>query len=312
MNRNLHPWRHAASLILLLCFTCSCTPTTTVPVVTCPPLVNTHIATIPSSTDLSSITVSAGTYAYQEPYTSSNQIPWCDADANNNLGIQPYPVSSLASLPSYNNVLAAVDIKPDAIKFPVAANRPQLSFNLKPGTYNLDPKNCGNSSCYAFYRYTGSSWVYAGSATAVPISSNWFAQGPINHFSLYALVELPPPQTLPGPQNLGLVVASDFLGDEQGSMSVAFMVRDDSLGQLNAGTPELVFRFFSVDLANIDGTAPDCLKLATYPEEFTCLFPIGTQAVLQLGMAQDPTLQILINSDGGFQVQFHANPVQIH
>jgi hypothetical protein len=262
-----------------------------------------------SSSDGSSIEVFADTYAYTDP----GDVPWCDTD---DLGISPQDLSSLPACP-VTKCLAAVNVTPDNIKFPysknTSASRPELSYDLDEHPPAKDPESCGGSAyCYSIYQLRPSvnTWRYVGHAEAIPVGPEWYAQGSLSHFSIFALVELPEPTTVTGPRVMGMVIASDFVEDDRGDIGVGVIDFEDSLGELNQAGEQRLFRFSGVDPASFEGEVPpDCTSLPSVAEQFTCLFPIDTFVEFELLEEGRAVLRAL---EFGYGIEFFVSDVQIY
>jgi hypothetical protein len=277
----------------------------------CPPIGSrAKKVTINSPSDGSSIEVFADTCGYTDP----GDAPWCDTD---DLDILPQDLSGLPACP-LTKCLAAVNVQPDDIKFrltpaPTCASKPELLYDLDEHPPATPPEYCGGSpSCYAIYqlRPSTSTWKFVGYAKAIPVGPEWYAQGRISHFSIFALVELPVPTTVTGPRTTGMVVASDFLEDDRGDIGVGVIVFEDSLGELAQPGEQRLFRFSSVDPASFEGDVPpDCEALPSVAEQFTCLFPIDTAVEFELAAQGQAVLRA---RDMGYGVVFFVSDVQIY
>jgi hypothetical protein len=262
-----------------------------------------------SSSDGSSIEVFADTYAYTDP----GDVPWCDTD---DLDIAPEDLGALPPCP-YTKCLAAVNVTPDNIKCPssknTSATKPRLSYDLDEHPPAKSPENCGGSAyCYSIYQFRSSTstWRYVGYAKAIQVGPEWFAEGRIYHFSIFALVELPDPTTVSGPRTMGMIVASDFIEDDRGDISVGVIVFEDSLGEFDQAGEQRLFRFSGVDPASYEGDVPpDCEALPSVAEQFTCLFPIDTAVEFELA---EQGQAVLLAPEMGYGVVFFVSDVQIY
>jgi len=261
--------------------------------------------------DNSSIEVFAQTYAYTDP----GETPWCDVSQ---LSITPLSATAAsACVIAHATCLAQVNLGPDNIKILQPSGqiqyKPALSYDLdKHPPKTPDPECTKCTICFSFYRKSGTSWIWAGYANRTKIATTCFATGQINHLSEYALVEMVTPQNVISPHVFQLIVASEFLDDYSGGMGVAFQIRSDSEGVLIQGD-ELVFDFSPVDPGNLIGDVPkECQELPTIPEQFTCIFPIGSPVELILGVDDVEGLNQLINQNFGNGLQFYSAPIRIH
>jgi len=259
--------------------------------------------------DGSSIEVFTDTHAYTDPGGS----PWCDTTE---LEIEPADLTGLPPCP-VNWCLAAVDVKPDNIKFPYSENtsatKPELSYDLDEHKPEKDPNDCGSSSyCYSIYQSKPGTlpWRYVGPAQPTKVENEWFAEGRIFHFSIFALVELPDPVPVPEPRTLGMIVASEFIEDDRGDISVSFLISSDDLGELDPASGQRLFRFSNVDPSSFEGEIPpDCPNLPSVAEQFTCLFPIETEVEL----VHDPQGQIVLRAlELGYEVRFSVSNVEVY
>jgi len=96
--------------------------------------------------------------------------------------------------------------------------------------------------------------------------------GRIYHFSTFALVELPQPRPLPPPSACEvMVVDSDFIQDEEGNTTAAFLIITCNLPEI--GETRL-FRMRGVDPAWDENLLPsECLGIKPPAEQLTCYFP---------------------------------------
>jgi len=142
------------------------------------------------------------------------------------------------------------------------------------------------------------------------VGPEWFAEGRIYHFSIFALVELPDPTTVTGPRTMGMIIASDFIEDDRGDISVGVIVFEDSLGELDQAGEQRLFRFSGVDPASFEGDVPpDCEALPSVAEQFTCLFPIDTAVEFELAAQGQAVLRA---RDMGHGVVFFVSDVQVY
>jgi len=258
-----------------------CDPTPTPPTASCPPLGTGATASIGGS-DGSSIAVYANTYG------DTPSSPWCNTAQLNitlaNLGVLP-------SCPQAG-CLVAVDVKPDDISFANPANsqttKPELNYDLNehpPGDTSINLEACSNSfGCFSYYRYNGSSWVFAGMAKTKLVGSEWFAFGRVNHFSIFALVGMPTPTPVPPPRLFGLVIQSPFFMNDDGGLSVAVLVAEDDRQEYSIDSGEKILTFTGVEPLFAAGEVlPECAEAQSVEAQFTCLFPTGSRAELELG-----------------------------
>lgn len=260
-----------------------CVPTPVPPAATCPPLGSAATEVVGGS-DGSSIAVYSGTYGETDATPSD---PWCSISQLN------ITLANLTGLPAcpFSGCLVAVDVKPDNIGFPSSLNtsstRPTLSFDLSehPPSEDLNLEACSATySCFGYYRYNGASWVFAGAATAIPVGTEWFATGRIDHFSIYALVVLPNPAPVPPPRQFVLVIQSEFHLDDNGGMSVAVLIAEDDRQEYTTDSGEKILTFIGIDALIPAGDVPAGCNLDQSVEAlFTCMFPPGTRVQLERG-----------------------------
>ncbi|MFO7528750.1 MAG: hypothetical protein R6W86_08120 [Marinobacter sp.] len=290
-----------------------CGPTPPTPP-TCPPMgpmaKKVSISDNPtySSSDGSSIEVFKDTYAYTDP----GNVAWCETDK---MSISPVDLSSLPHCP-YNNCLAAVDVKPDDLKFTSPPNtsnsKPKLRYDLAEHPPTLkQPEECGGSSyCYAVYQLRAGNWKFVGNAGAFMVGSEWFAEAKIIHFSVFALVELPDPTPMTRPQSVGMVITSDFVEDGFNAISVGVLISPERSEELDKAADQRLLRFSGVDPSAPEGDIDQaCLALSSVAEQFTCLFPIDTLVELELAEDGQAVLRAL---DRGYGMSFFVSDVQIY
>lgn len=266
--------------------------------------------------DGSSIEVFDKTYCQTDP----GGDPWCDTE---DLDIKYYPVTNLSpTICNYDQCLVAVDLEPDNIYCPTSKNpqttnhpdgtKPELSIDLdqhKP-KYKQPEECAGSVKCYAFYYWSGSKWSWVGWAKAKQINSEWYAVGRIYHLSVYALVELPDATPVADPRTMGMVVASEFIEDDQGNLAVDVINVEDSLGELDQGGEHRILQFSGVDPGSPEGEPPpECMARQSIAEQFTCLFPIDTLLELELLGSGQAVLRAL---EAGYGIEFYVSDVQIY
>ena len=294
----------------------------------CPPIQSPVSVFVPG--EITKITIPAGATAYFDPGAGA----WCDTSQ---LELTTVSLSDLVSTNgcftdqndktypcSVYNALAAVDIQPSRVKF-FSSPLPVLVYDLSktestPYCTEKGP-DCGG---YAIYRLKSPvpsasplAWRYVSPAALVSGSKPPAVEGKnIDHFSTFALVELPPPQPLPPVITAALTVASEFMPDEPGSsdvFSVAFLIRDNTLG-MNDQTRLFRFSYPEMQLS-VDGAYPaECLDSRIYPgvaEQLSCLFPVDMQVILVNGV-DDVAYQISITPvDGEYGTRLFAD-LEVH
>jgi hypothetical protein len=262
-----------------------------------------------SGSDGSSIEVFSDTYLYTDPGGTA----WCDTAS---LQISPANLSGMPDCPQ-NKCLAAVNVKPDGLKFNpppnTASKDPELSYDLDehPAHPDHPPEACGNAwDCYAIYQVWSGNWRLVGDAEAEQRGSVWYAVGGIDHFSIFTLVELLEDTPVVEPRTMGMVVASDFIEDELGGIAVGVIHFEDGLGQLNLRGEHRILRFNGVEPGSSDGSPPTgCTNLPDLPDRFTCLFPIDTFLEVEL---VEPGLVILYAPEMGYGVSLYVSEVLVH
>jgi hypothetical protein len=296
----------------------------------CPPIqspVTVFVPAVTNPAEITSITIKAGTTAYNDPGSGY----WC---STGQLKLVKVSVSGLVtnngcftdrndtSYPcSVYNALAAVDIQPSRIKFP-ASPYPVLDYDLSK-TENIPycmekGWNCGGFAIYQLKDPVPAAptlaWRYVSSASLIAGSTPPAAEGNnIDHFSTFALVELPAPQPFPPAIKAGMVVASKFIPDEPGTsnvFSVAFLIRDAPDPGMKDQTR--LFRFSNPEMQlTVNGTYPaECLDLKNYPtvpEQLTCLFPIDMEVSLVTGVDGVPNQVSITPITGEYEARLFAN-----
>ena len=281
----------------------------------CPPMSGPQTATLTASTDVSSVTVPDGTTG---EYDDGGY--WCDPD---DLEVHKVDVNSLITSHgcfnnkfdktppcSPNNALAAIDVYPSFVAFN-SSPKPSLIYDLsvtdnKPECME-EGVTCGG---YEFYQLikptpaTGTHWRPVGSATLDTYSGKIVAKGNVNHFSTFALVELPIPRTIQPPLEGEMIVASEFLFDDQNAIRVAFEI-------VNADLPEIgetrLFRFLNLDPSWDENKFPEeCVERGSIADQLTCLFPIDMPVFLELGINNSANLNKLTSLDQGYPAEFYA------
>lgn len=287
-------------------------------------LINSSDAVVNVATEASSVTVTKGTYA-----TVDGNGLWC----GENLGVDALSQSTLNQLISkygcFNsatskippctpyNALAALDINPDSISFPKSP-KPKLRYDLsahKPTCKQLDIA-CGGYAIYQLQEQSAK-WLFAGSAFETSFSGKQVAEGSVSHFSIFALVELPAPRPVTPPAlppfTAGMVVASEFLVDDGGSITVAIEILRSPLPE----TGEIrLFRLTGVDPVFDPAQLPaNCLAGQTIAEQLSCLLPIGREVAFETGVdGVDNLIRFTSQSSDPaqiYEVRLHA-AVDIH
>jgi hypothetical protein len=294
----------------------------------CPPIQIPVSASVPG--EITKITVPAGSTAIFDPGTGI----WCDTSQ---LKLNKVPLSGLVSTNgcftdqndktypcSIYNALAAVDIQPSRIKF-LSSPWPVLVFDLsktesQPYCTEKGP-NCGGYAIYKLKNPVSSApslaWRYISPATLISGSTPAGVEAKsIDHFSTFALVELPPPQLFPPVITAEMTVASEFILAEPDSSNVflaAFLIRDDTLG-MNGQTRLLRFSYPEMQLS-VNGAYPaECLDTKIYPdvsEQLSCLFPVDMEVILVNGV-DDVAYQISITpATGEYEARLFAD-LEVH
>jgi hypothetical protein len=287
---------------------------------TCPPISGPITATVSASGDVSSATIPDGAYGYYD----AGGGDWCatgDFEADKidvNAAIAAfgcfYDRSDKTPPCSPYGALAAIDVKPSNVSFP-APPKPSLRYDL-----DANPPACEQLgiTCgwYGIYQLItpipdppAKAWRWVGPATETTYSGKAVAEGDINHFSIFALVELPGPRPVAPPLRAGMIVASDFLEDDRGDVLVAFEILEGDLQEV--GQTRL-FRFSNVDPAFSDPNLPEeCLDLGTPAEQLTCLFPIDTEVTVAVGVDGVANQVSIVGVAEGYEARLFAD-VQIH
>jgi hypothetical protein len=267
---------------------------------------------VSAASDVSSVTVPSGSDADDE---RAGNAPWCDLtevsltklSVANAVSANGCPASaSDTTLPcSPDGMLAALELRPTPINFPELSNRPALVYDLA-----ANPPQEGCELCVLKVyqlrdpRVTGvPNWRWVADASRSTLAGTPIATANVGHFSVFALVELPAPEALqPGAADAAFIVASDFIAEDEGALTVQLSFIDGSIEtsrQLERETARL-FRFDRFDpISSLDD--PACP--GTPAEIMTCLFPVETEVRLQLPEDQ---LVSLGRASDGFRVDFSA------
>jgi hypothetical protein len=286
----------------------------------CPPIAGPITANVSDASDVSSVTIPDGAWGYLDAGGD-----WCATE-----DLEVTKIDVYAEIATYGcfydrndktppcspyGALAAVDVKPSNVKFPNSP-KPSLRYDLV-----VSPPECENLgyTCgyLAFYQLkepvppTGYAWRWVGPASETSYKGKSAAEGNINHFSTFALVELPGPRPIAPGLQVAMIVASDFLEDNQRDTLAAFEILR---GELEETGQMRLFRFSRVDPAYSDPNLPeDCLSLATPAEQLTCLFPIGTEVILAVGVDGVDNLASITSAGQArdYEARLYAD-VQIH
>lgn len=279
---------------------------------TCPPISGPVVATVPGASDASSVEIADGTNAEDD----SSGGPWCDTgsltidavDVDSLIGMYGCFYSRSTTTDCYpDTALAAVDVAPSNVSFPNPPE-PLLRYDLVAHP----PKN-QDATYFAIYQLKSTvptppalAWKHVGDASLVPGD---LAEGNINHFSIFALVELPTPSPLSPPLRTVMVVASDFIEDSQGSITVDLTTQEIDAEEILVEVGETrIFRFSNIDPAYDDPKLPtDCLALDLIEDQLTCLFPEGTKLEITLGVDGTENLISIFAPDRGYEARLHAN-----
>jgi hypothetical protein len=284
----------------------------------CPPYSSSYSATVPAAADVSNINIPSGASG-----TIDGDGDWCDPDT---VGISSADINALVSsngcfqdrsdtTPPCSPMrgLGALDVSPSDISFS-GTTKPNLRYDLTANPPQQD------STSYMIYQLKTPipspptrSWRYVGLANPSTFSGKPVAEGGINHFSIFALVEPPPAVLVPPPITTVMIVASDFIDDGRGTISVELEVMEIIDGDIAAkpGEPH-VFILSSVDPAYDDpGLLPDCLSLGTPAEQLTCLFPEGILLEVRSGVDGIDNLISLIAPERAYEARLFAD-IQMH
>jgi hypothetical protein len=284
----------------------------------CPPYSSAHSALVPAAGDVSSISIPSG---------ASGKIDgdgdWCNPD---DVGITTVDFNALVSshgcfvdrndtTPPCSPLkgLGAVDVTPSNTYFS-GSPKPTLRYDL-----TTNPPQQDNSS-YMIYQLKATippaptrAWRYVGPAYPSTFSGKSVAAGGISHFSVFALVEAPPAVPVPSPFAMVTIVASDFIDDDRGTISVELEVVEVIDGDVTArpGEPH-VFLLTNVDPAYSDpGLPQECLDLGSTAEQLTCLFPEGILLEIRSGVDGTDNLISIFAPERAYEARLFAN-VQMH
>ena len=286
----------------------------------CPPIAGPISATVTNSPgDVSSVTVPNGTTGEYEAAAGGGY--WCTP---NDLKTEKVNVNDLiANYGCFNlrsdttppctpySALAAINVEPSKVKFN-SSPKPSLRYDLtKPDNQPVCTKEGTNCGGYQFYQLkdpvptSGTAWLAVGQAWATTYNGKSVAEGDINHFSTFALVELPTPQPVNPPLLAQMIVDSDFMADDQKGIRVSFEIVQSSLPE--TGQTRL-FRFSNVDPAWANADLPaECKSLATSEEQLTCFFPIGTSVSVELGVNNVNNMIRIVSNNLNSPVELYAN-----
>ncbi|MCX6080543.1 MAG: hypothetical protein NTW32_13505 [Chloroflexi bacterium] len=255
---------------------------------------------------------------YAVTYATQNNNAWCWP---NKITISKPNLGALPTCPAPKGCLNAIDLGPDDLKFVDPNNsvleKPKLTFDL--GKNTVVPKENCSSYCYVIYQLAKinnqDKWVYAADAkadtlTIPPITYN-VATGNVAHFSVFAIVELPPPTPPSQPFTQNFVVASDFVLSLTGDMGVAFQVLDQGAPELIPGQ-ERLFRFVGFNEKEIlipSGIPEACQDVTPLDRKLSCIFPIGTQVKISIDIISPTDWLFTIVSDPTFVVQWHNEAI---
>jgi len=252
------------------------------------------------SGEVSSVTVQPGGAAQDE---RASNAPWCNTtevsltklSVSNAVSANGCPASRSDTTPpcSTEGMLAAVELKPTPIKFPTSASQPELVYDLN---VNKPQEGCVGCQLEVFQLFeprpaSGSNWRWVAYAYRSTFGSTPIATARVNHFSVFALVELPAPEVIvPGAAAATFIVGSDFIAEREGttiSVQLAFVEGSiDTSRKLDKETSR-VFRF--EQFAPVSGLDdPSCTGEPA--DAMTCLFPLGTE--VRFEYAGDGTVSI--------------------
>jgi hypothetical protein len=201
-------------------------------------------------------------------------------------------------------MLVALEIKPSPIVFPTSASQPQLDYDLAANPPQDACKDCQTLTVWQLEEppIGQNPWRWVADASRVSVSNRAYARAKVNHFSVFALVALPPAAPILAANGTALVVESDFLAERETSIKVQLTYLEgpmDTARSLEKGSSRL-FRFSDVhDPQGLDD--PACP--GTPAESLTCLFPLGTD--ISLDVAGDGNVVITRSTDQ-YRVEFAA------
>jgi len=246
------------ALLSVVLSMCDPTPTSSTSPSSCPPISGPVTANVPTSGDDSGVTIPDGTYGY---YDSGGD--WC---ATGDLAATKINVD--ATIGTYGcfhlraditppcspySALAAIDIQPSDISF-TSSIKPSLRYDLQANEPECMQRDepCGGFAIYQLldppppFSSGKVAWLPVGTATETTYGGKPVAEGDVNHFSIFALVELPGSRPITPPVQVVMVVASDFFVDDQGDILAAFQILEGNLEEIEETR---LFRFSNVDPA---------------------------------------------------------------
>ena len=272
----------------------------------CPPLNTNRQVSIGNTLD--GIEVFADTYAIIDNATKD---AWCNVSelAISPVALTPTPPNTALPPCPLNTCLAAVNVDPDSVKI-VSGTKPILRYDLgTPHPPKKHPEQCGQSEkCYSIFQRWSGTWKFVGFAKPKQTSTyQWFAEGGIDHMSVFALVELPDPTTITAGGFLTMYIASDFIPDEPGGLGVS-VILDGNVGQFDPQGEQRILRF-QVDPIDQGNTPEECKSASGIDGMFTCIFPYGAAVEFEY---QDNGIAILRNLDRNFEQSFYTSNVELY
>jgi hypothetical protein len=154
---------------------------------------------------------------------------------------------------------------------------------------------------------TANIWCNVGPAIPHSASTGWYADGKIKHLSIFALVELPEPIAVTQGELLRMFIASEFIDDGSGGLSVA-VIFDETAGQFDPQGEQHILRFNHVDPSNKDKVTEECRDAGGIDGMFSCSFPYSV-AVEFIYQDHEATMS---NLDTGAEVRFYTEYAELH
>lgn len=231
------------------------------------------------SSDRSQVFIAAGTKV------DNKGSEWCGSPqltADVSPATNPAYLGCGSSSCSAQGALSEIDVQPDGLAFD--DDLAELKYDISED--KGQPPKCREQDVACdfeiFQFIPGSPNLYTWVGDGVEIPDD-LVKGDIEHFSVFALVEVPPEQPIAPVGRLPLTIASEFRSapDDPNRITFAARLDDDQLGDVEA--PELSALFvilvnpdpqFDPDIiADDTGCSFDDRQLA---ETLTCLFPVDT------------------------------------
>lgn len=243
---------------------------------------------------VSSITVQGGTVSEDERAALD---PWCDSDELSIAALDVAATVANVGCPSNASVttppclpwgmLAALEIEPTPVRFPDPATRPQLVYDLDA---NPPQEQCEDCLLKVYQLKdplppSGSNWRFVGNATPGSTGGVPTANANISHFSVFALVEVPPPRPVPGGGGEAVaIVTSEFIDVGDNAVSVDLAFPNGAEFDQEAIEPGGVRNFLFTGVELVEFSDGGC-QIGLPGASLDCLYPIETEVIFTLESA---------------------------